>query len=48
MKKGDRVKIRGHWREAVRANQKTVSLATGYSWTDTAPYAEIQEHHPSE
>lgn len=41
---GDLVKIRGHWREVVRANPKTVSVTTGYSWTDTAPYAEIQEH----
>lgn len=42
--KGDRVKIRGQWREVVRANAKTVSVTTGYSWTDTAPYAEIQQH----
>ncbi|WP_430648118.1 DUF3560 domain-containing protein [Agromyces sp. GXS1127] len=44
IQKGDLVKIRGNWREVVRANVKTVSLTTGYSWTDTAPYAEIQEH----
>ena len=44
VKKGDRVRIRGQWREVVRANAKTVSLTTGYSWTDTAPYAEIQKH----
>jgi hypothetical protein len=48
IKKGDRVKIRGHWREVVRANAKTVSVTTGYSWTDTAPYAEIQEHQRPE
>ncbi|MDJ0324338.1 DUF3560 domain-containing protein [Cryobacterium sp. PH31-AA6] len=41
--KGDRVKIRGQWREVVRANLKTVSVTTGYTWTDTAPYAEIQQ-----
>ncbi|MCD5348434.1 hypothetical protein [Agromyces sp. S2-1-8] len=44
IQKGDLVKIRGQWREVVRANPKTVSVTTGYSWTDTAPYAEIQEH----
>ncbi|MEB0203162.1 DUF3560 domain-containing protein [Cryobacterium sp. 10I1] len=43
VKKGDRVKIRGQWREVVRANAKTVSVTTGYTWTDTAPYAEIQQ-----
>lgn len=48
VQKGDQVKIRGQWREVVRANRKTVSVPTGYSWTDTAPYAEIQEHHRPE
>ena len=43
VKKGDRVKIRGDWRQVVRVNAKTVSVTTGYSWTDTVPYAEIQE-----
>ncbi|WP_130179237.1 hypothetical protein [Cryobacterium sp. SO1] len=43
VKKGDRVKIRGQWREVVRANLKTVSVTTGYTWTDTAPYAEVQQ-----
>jgi len=44
IQKGDRVKIRGHWREVVRANAKTVSVTTGYTWTNTTPYAEIQQH----
>lgn len=48
IKKGDHVKIRGHWREVVRANPKTVSVTTGYSWTDTADYAEIQDHRRPE
>ena len=48
VKKGDRVKIRGQWREVVRANLKTVSVTTGYTWTDTAPYAEIQQHERPE
>ena len=48
VKKGDRVKIRGIWREVVRANIKTVSVTTGHSWTSTAPYAEIQQHERPE
>lgn len=42
VKKGDQVEIRGSWYEVVRANPKTVSVTTGYSWTRTAPYAEIE------
>ncbi len=48
VKKGDRVRIRGQWREVVRANLKSVSVTTGYTWTDTAPYAEIQQHQRPE
>ena len=40
--KGDAVFIRGGWRRVVRANAKTVSCETGYSWTDSSPYAEIK------
>ncbi|WP_234809330.1 hypothetical protein [Clavibacter michiganensis] len=43
MQKGEHVKIRGAWRRVVCVNLKTVSLETGYTWTDTTPYAEIQE-----
>lgn len=42
--KGDYVKIRGQWRKVARANAKTVSVETGYTWTDKAPYHEVQEH----
>ena len=48
VKKGDRVQIRGQWREVVRVNVKTVSVTTGYSWTDTVAYAEIQKREASE
>ncbi|WP_104131230.1 DUF3560 domain-containing protein [Cryobacterium sp. M91] len=48
VRKGDRVKIRGQWRDVVRVNVKTVSVTIGYSWTDTAPYAEIQQHQRPE
>ncbi|OQJ61464.1 hypothetical protein B5P23_15490 [Clavibacter michiganensis subsp. michiganensis] len=43
VQKGEHVKIRGAWRRVVCVNLKTVSLETGYTWTDTTPYAEIQE-----
>lgn len=47
--KGDQVKIRGRWYPVVRVNKKTVSIPSivGGSWTDTAPYREIQEHRPA-
>ncbi|MEA5456733.1 DUF3560 domain-containing protein [Sinomonas sp. JGH33] len=48
IKKGDAVKIGGHWREVVRANRKTVSVATGYSWTARAPYTDVQGHRPAQ
>lgn len=40
--KDDRVMIRGQWRQVVRANAKTVSVTTGYSWTDKYGYEEIR------
>lgn len=40
--KGDEVNISGRWYTVVRVNAKTVSLATGYSWTDKAEYAAIK------
>ena len=46
--KGDAVKIRGHWRKVVRVNAKTVSVETGYTWTDRATYAEIHDHRAAE
>lgn len=42
--KGDAVKIRGEWYRVVRANPKTVSVETGYSWVRRAPWAEVQAH----
>lgn len=43
---GDLVKIRGQWRRVVRASRATVSVETGYSWTDRAPWHEVQDHRP--
>ncbi|MEW2631643.1 DUF3560 domain-containing protein [Streptomyces sp. NPDC048389] len=39
----DQVKIRGQWRTVARANVKTVSVTTGYSWTDRYGYEEIRD-----
>ncbi|MEO7716338.1 MAG: DUF3560 domain-containing protein [Capsulimonas sp.] len=48
VKPGDSVKIRGSWEKIVRANAKTVSVETGYSWTMKYFYAEIQDHKQAE
>lgn len=40
--KGDRVEYFRGWHEVVRVNTKTVSVTTGYSWTDTIPYTRIR------
>ncbi len=42
------MKVRGHWYTVVRVNAKTVSVQTPYSWTDTTPYAELQDLHRPE
>lgn len=39
----DQVMIRGRWRTVVRANAKTVSVTTGYSWTDRYGWEEVRE-----
>ncbi|RDH95041.1 uncharacterized protein DUF3560 [Curtobacterium sp. AG1037] len=43
VKKGDRVRVRGHWWSVVRVNAKSVSVQTEYTWTNTVPYPEIQD-----
>lgn len=43
---GDQVRIGGQWLTVVRANKTTVSVETGYSWTDRTPYPNIQDHRP--
>ncbi|MFE4870499.1 DUF3560 domain-containing protein [Streptomyces sp. NPDC056682] len=40
---GDRVRIRGDWRQIVRVNAKTVSVATGHSWVNRYGFEEITE-----
>jgi hypothetical protein len=41
---GDAIKYEGKWLRVVRVNQKTVSVETGYSWTDKVPLLEIVGH----
>jgi len=48
VKKGDHVRIRGNWWKVARANAKTVSVETGYSWTDRSPWAEVQAHRAAD
>jgi hypothetical protein len=33
----------GRWHTVVRANRTTVSVETGYSWTDKLPYTSIRQ-----
>lgn len=40
---GDAVKVRGTWRRVVRANANTVSVSTGYSWTDKYGWEEVRD-----
>ncbi|MFC8723723.1 DUF3560 domain-containing protein [Streptomyces bacillaris] len=44
---GDLVHIRGQWRQVVRANAKTVSVTTGYSWTDRYGWEEVRDRRPA-
>jgi Domain of unknown function (DUF3560) len=41
---GDRVRVRGAWRRVVRVNRTTISVETGYSWTDRVPFREVADH----
>lgn len=47
VKPGDQVKIRRHWYTVARANAKSVSVKTPYSWTDRSPWHEVQDHRPA-
>lgn len=41
---GDEVQVQGTWYVVVRTNKRTVTLPTGYSWTQTVPYRHIRGH----
>jgi hypothetical protein len=41
---GAKVALTKHgWRKVVRVNKTTVSLETGYSWTDRVPFEDLLE-----
>lgn len=42
VRRGDLVIIRGVVRQVVRANRATVTVTTGYSWTDRVPWHEVR------
>lgn len=44
VRKGDAVNIRGTWYRVVRANAKSVSVETEYSWTNRTPWHEVRDH----
>lgn len=45
---GDLVQLGGHqWHKVVRVNKKTLTLATGYSWTDKVPHHSVTAHKAS-
>lgn len=44
VKAGDQVMISGIWRTVVRANPKTVTVETEYSWTDRCPWHKVTDH----
>lgn len=47
--KGDYVRVIGNqWRRVVRVNAKSVSVDTGYSWTDTVEYHKIRGHRSAD
>lgn len=39
--KGDHVKCGGQWFEVLRVNKKSLTVPTGYSWTQTLPYDKV-------
>lgn len=39
---GDLINAAGRWLPVVRANAKTATVPTGYSWTDTLPWSKVR------
>lgn len=42
LRKGDQVKVGFSWQTIVRVNQQSITVTTGYSWTNRIPYDEVQ------
>lgn len=45
---GDQALVRGRWVTVRRANKTTLSLESGYSWTDRYPYTEVRDRRAAE
>ena len=43
LKPGDKIRTRHGWHRVVRVSAKSVSVKTGYSWTDRVPFDKIIE-----
>lgn len=41
---GDLIKTAFGWHKIVRVNPKSLSVATGYSWTDKITYDRVKDH----
>lgn len=48
IKPGDEIRYWRGWLKVVKVNRKTVSVETGYSWTDKIPVDEIRGHRPAQ
>ena len=44
LKGATHVRAQGSWRKVVRVSAKSVTVETGYSWTDRIPVEQILEH----
>lgn len=47
-KKGNLAFCWGQWRKVVRVNKKSLSVESGYSWTNTIPYDQVSGQRPAE
>lgn len=47
VKAGYLVRVNGFWRKVVKVNRVTVSVETGYSWTDKIRYTDLREILPA-
>jgi len=47
IRKGDLIRCRNRWLRVARVNKTTVSVETGYSWTDKVKHRDIVEHKPA-
>lgn len=44
VQKGGAVRVSGQWRRVARVSAKSVSVETGYSWTDRVPWHQVQRY----